>query len=336
MRPSATEILMKSCLLPSTLPERGLRAGKASPVVIATDGLTQSDHALVIGRALAGSPEALRVISVTQPLPVIPESVMAASVELTLSRRAETQRHVIAQMTRTWEDLVPPDIHEGDPATVIARVAHESNATMVVCGLGRHRIADRIFGNETALRLMRFCDVPVFAAAQGSMRQPTRIVVGCDFSETSLRAARMAAALAAPYATIYLVHVAPRDTQGDADWARSYRQEAAEALLRINEQLRPSPDTMIERILLEGDPATEVLAFATGVKADLIATGSHGYGFVARTLIGSVATRIVRTSTCSVLTVPQAAAMVPDTVVRKILTEVHRTADRGRPSKSGN
>src|SRR5262249_41743541 len=45
------------------------------------------------------------------------------------------------------------------------------------------------------------------------------------------------------------------------------------------------------------------------VNAELIATGSHGHGFVARLLIGSVATRIVRCSTCSVLTVPHAAAM---------------------------
>ncbi|HTE47634.1 MAG TPA: universal stress protein, partial [Gemmatimonadaceae bacterium] len=49
--------------------------------------------------------------------------------------------------------------------------------------------------------------------------------------------------------------------------------------------------------------------FATSVNADLIATGSHGHGFVARMLIGSVTTRIVRCSTCSVLTVPHAAVM---------------------------
>jgi hypothetical protein len=60
---------------------------------------------------------------------------------------------------------------------------------------------------------------------------------------------------------------------------------------------------------LQGDPATELLAFATSVNADLIATGSHGHGFVARMLIGSVTTRIVRCSTCSVLTVPHAAVM---------------------------
>jgi hypothetical protein len=61
--------------------------------------------------------------------------------------------------------------------------------------------------------------------------------------------------------------------------------------------------------VLQGDPATELLAFATSVNADLIATGSHGHGFVTRMLIGSVTTRILRCATCSVLTVPHAAAM---------------------------
>jgi len=61
--------------------------------------------------------------------------------------------------------------------------------------------------------------------------------------------------------------------------------------------------------MLQGDPATELLAFAASINADLIATGSHGRGFVGRMLIGSVATRIVRCSTCSVLTVPHSAVM---------------------------
>ena len=69
------------------------------------------------------------------------------------------------------------------------------------------------------------------------------------------------------------------------------------------------PATLVQRVLLHGDPATELLAFAAGVHADLIATGSHGYGFVARMLVGSVTTRILRCATRSVLTVPHLAAM---------------------------
>ena len=66
-------------------------------------------------------------------------------------------------------------LREGDPATVIARMAHQSAATMIVAGLGRHRVPDRVFGDETALRLIRTSDVPVFAAASGLSHVPGRI-----------------------------------------------------------------------------------------------------------------------------------------------------------------
>jgi nucleotide-binding universal stress UspA family protein len=182
---------------------------------------------------------------------------------------------------------------------------------MIVCGLGRHRVMDRMFGDETALRLIRVAAVPVLAVGGQFAAAPARIVVAIDFTETSLRAARLALELAAPSATIYLAHVAPRDaTLYDWNgWGSNYKQDAGEALQRMREQLRVPDDMIMQRVLLQGDPATEILAFAASVNADLIATGSHGHGFVARMLIGSVTTRILRCSTCSVLTVPHAAAM---------------------------
>ena len=182
---------------------------------------------------------------------------------------------------------------------------------MIVSGLGRHRVADRVFGDETALRLIRLADVPVFAAASGLLHAPRRIVVAVDFSETSLRAARLALEVAATNATIYLAHVAPRDSSlyDWKGWGVTYKQDAGDALQKMREQLRVPRDMTMQKVLLQGDPATELLAFASSVNSDLIATGSHGHGFVARMLIGSVTTRIVRCSTCSVLTVPHTAVM---------------------------
>lgn len=296
--------------IPSIPPELGVHASKAAPIIVATDGERQSDAALVVGRLLTNDQAALKVVAVVRPLPIVPESGMVVNHDLAVSRRADMQRQVIAQMTRAIEELEPLEVLEGDPATTVARLAHESSATMIVCGLGRHRVSDRVFGDETALRLIRVADVPVFATAEHMNRAPSRIIVACDFSETSLRAARTAIALASTNATLYLVHVGPRGMKGDWDgWGKTYRQEASDALIAMEEQLRPPADMIVERVLLEGDPATELLAFAAGVHGDLIATGSHGHGFIARMLIGSVATRIVRAATCSVLTVPHTAVM---------------------------
>ena len=305
---------MGTLTMETVRPEQGVRAAKTSPVIVATDGREQSDAALVAGGLLAAPADGLRVVTVVKPMPIVsPEAQLSLSPEVAVSRRAEAKRSVKEQLGRVWDLPLSADVelYDGDPATVIANVAHESNASIIVAGLGRHRVMDRLFGDETALRLIRLAAVPVLAVGAGFTGAPRRIVVAIDFSETSLRAARLALELAAPGATIYLAHVAPRDaTLYDWNgWGSNYKQDAGEALQRMREELRVPQDMILQRVLLQGDPATELLAFAASVNSDLIATGSHGHGFVARMLIGSVTTRILRCSTCSVLTVPHAAAM---------------------------
>lgn len=306
---------MPTLQVPSTEPQQGIRASRVSPVIVATDGREQSDAALIAGRLFAEDPDALRVATVLSPVPIMtPEAAIPISPDVEASRRADLKRGVQSQMARAWggAELADVEIYEGDPATTIARLALESNASMIVSGLGRHRVIDRLFGNETALRLVRVSAVPVLAVTNGLTHAPRRIVVAIDYSETSLRAARLALEVAASSATIYLAHVAPRDsTLYDWNgWGSSYKQDAGEALQKIREQLRVPPGMILQRVVLQGDPATELLAFATSVNADLIATGSHGHGFVTRMLIGSVTTRILRCATCSVLTVPHATAMM--------------------------
>ncbi|HEX8944658.1 MAG TPA: universal stress protein [Gemmatimonadaceae bacterium] len=306
---------MPTLQVPSTEPQQGIRASRVSPVIVATDGREQSDAALIAGRLFAEDPDALRVATVLSPVPIMtPEAAIPISPDVEASRRADLKRGVQSQMARAWggAGLADVEIYEGDPATTIARLANESNASMIVSGLGRHRVIDRLFGNETALRLVRVSAVPVLAVTNGLTHAPRRIVVAIDYSETSLRAARLALEVAASSATIYLAHVAPRDsTLYDWNgWGSSYKQDAGEALQKIREQLRVPPGMILQRVVLQGDPATELLAFATSVNADLIATGSHGHGFVTRMLIGSVTTRILRCATCSVLTVPHATAMM--------------------------
>jgi nucleotide-binding universal stress UspA family protein len=304
---------MQTLQVPSTEPQLGIRASRVSPVIIATDGREQSDAALIAARLFTDDKQSIRVASVLAPMPVMtPEATLPISPDIDASRRADLKRAVQVQMSRAWGSggFTDVELYEGDPATIIARVATESNGSMIVAGLGRHRVIDRLFGNETALRLVRVSTVPVLAVVNGLTHAPRRIVVAIDYSETSLRAARLALEVAASSATIYLAHVAPRDsTLYDWNgWGSSYKQDAGDALQKIREQLRIPPGMILQRVVLQGDPATELLAFATSVNADLIATGSHGHGFVTRMLIGSVTTRILRCATCSVLTVPHSAA----------------------------
>jgi nucleotide-binding universal stress UspA family protein len=308
--PSA-EIAMSTQVTNDRRPALGIRATRNAPVVIATDGLAQSEGAVALGYVLAGAPDAAWVVSVLRPMPRIPTAGAALTTDIDRTRRADLLRDAQAQLRRVTGEAIGVEVDDGDPAATIARVAHTASASLIVCGLGRHNIVDRILGDETALRVVRLADVPVLAVPASADRAPSSIVVACDFSETSLRAARAAVAFAAPAATIYLVHVAPRDhTRYEWDgWGKAYREDSLDALNKMKHQLHPESKTIVQSIMLQGDVADELLRFATNVHADLIATGSHGHGFVTRLLIGSVATRILRAATCSVLTVPHAAAL---------------------------
>jgi nucleotide-binding universal stress UspA family protein len=316
-------------------PQQGPRATRSSPVIVATDGHDQSNSAMLMAQLLAGEKDALRVISVLRSLPVVApaEAPATVSADFESARLREQTRIVRQQAGRVWnDDAIDVEVTEGDPATCVAQFARRTNATLIVAGLGRHRIIDRLFGDETALRLVRVAASPVYAVPSGPAHAPARIVVAVDFSETSLRAARLALEVAAPRATIYLVHVAPRDaTLSDwSEYGTSYKENAGNALYKLREQLRIPRGIAVQRILLQGDPATELLAFAASVNADLVATGSHGHGFVTRILVGSVTTRILRCATCSVLCVPHAAAMTKARVTaeRSITTTMTRSTWR--------
>ena len=301
---------MTTLLTADRRPALGIRASKTSPVLVATDGQSQSDGALNLGNLLAGADDVLRVVSVLRPAPAVPDVGAAMTTDIDRTRRADLRERAVLQTARQFGSPFPVEMHDGDPARVVARLAHEAGASVIVCGLGRHNVVDRILGDETALRFVRLADVPVLAVAEKATAAPSSIVVACDFSETSLRAARFAAMIAAPGATIYLVHVAPRFPADERDaWGRGYKDDALDSLARTKQQMRVDDNTIVQPILLQGDTVPELLGFAGSVNADLIATGSHGHGFVARMLVGSVATRILRASTCSVLTVPHAAVL---------------------------
>ena len=123
---------MQTLQMPSTEPQQGIRASRVSPVIIATDGREQSDAALIAGRLFAEDNEALRVVSVLAPMPVVsPEAAIPISPDIEASRRADLKRGVQIQMARAWggDEIGEVEVYDGDPATTVARLAHESNAS---------------------------------------------------------------------------------------------------------------------------------------------------------------------------------------------------------------
>lgn len=274
--------------------------------LVASDGRPDSDPAFRLAMLLAGTSASVRGVAVVDQVNLAPESQIIFSAEIETVRRSELHERVGAQMQRTLGHAGQFEICDGDPARVIAQTALRSGATLILAGIGRHDVPARLFGNETVLRVMRLAEFPVLAVARDLKHLPRRIVAAIDFSESSLRALRIAVSIAAPGATISLAHVGPRDSML-YDWDKTYKHNLLQALNALKDRLELPAGVVFNAVLLQGDPATELLAHAKSLNADLIATGSHGHGFFTRLIIGSVATRLVRGSSCSVLAVPQAS-----------------------------
>jgi universal stress protein A len=63
------------------------------------------------------------------------------------------------------------------------------------------------------------------------------------------------------------------------------------------------PQTRVQPLVAEGNPAAVILQVAREKKCDLIVMGTHGRTALSRVLMGSVAEEVVRKAPCLVLTV---------------------------------
>jgi nucleotide-binding universal stress UspA family protein len=140
-----------------------------------------------------------------------------------------------------------------------------------------------------------------------------RILVPTDFSEHSRNALRYAAAFADKFgAEIHLLHVFQDLAifQPDAVTAgppamppHEEMLAAARAALARSIQECPVKGLPIHSDVREGSAYEEIVVFAREKDVDLIIMGTHGRGWLAHVLMGSVAEKVVRKAPCPVLTV---------------------------------
>jgi nucleotide-binding universal stress UspA family protein len=282
-------------------------------VLAATDGRPQADYALLAARRLDAE-GTLGILTVVQRSLADVESDhdMDEREKFALRRRVDWQlRRVLGNDAKTVID-----VRSGDTPVVLASAAVSGDSLLVV-GIGRPKVCDRLLGDESTLRLVRAARTPVLAVAPGCALPAHSVLIAVDFSATSFAAARLALRLAAPGANVLLVHVAPR--RGEITWgsgASGFRGDADLALEHWIHRLRPGFIGTMLPIVLHGDPATELLAIAAHRACDLVAVGAHGHGPADRGDIGSVTARLVRCAHQSVVVVPRCDDVLARVVVR--------------------
>jgi nucleotide-binding universal stress UspA family protein len=134
-----------------------------------------------------------------------------------------------------------------------------------------------------------------------------------DFSEHSRHAFRLACALAHDYsAGLVLLHVhSPFVAYGDGLVAAIPPDYTEELRAQLNKLDPHDPKVVVERRLIEGAPALEILRVARESDCDVIVMGTHGRTGLGRLLMGSVAEEVVRKADCPVLTVKGPGAAIP-------------------------
>ena len=281
-------------------------------LVVATDGTPDSDGAVRVGLALARRDGAKAdVFSVVEAPPFVeldgtPVPDLEQLVEIAVDERGTM---LLAQRDRTHPGIQewPYELAVGSRVETIVDRARATSASFILLGLGAHGFGARISLRETALRVIRAAELPVLALPNDAWGVPHSALVAVDFTASSDHAARAALELLGDDGTLYVAHVTPRSgiPQGDSrTWDEIRTGPVIPKIEEVVRRLNPPPGIRIEHVLLHGDPAHELVAFAEQMGIDMIAAGTHGRSALGRLVLGSVSTKLVRSAKCWVLVAP--------------------------------
>ncbi len=309
-------------------------APQEGPVLVACDGSPASQESLFNATRLAVRTFGgrIEVLGVCEPTPAVSGGLdmIPAPVELDDMRCKAMLEDIRRNLSVSafGDPSWPAEVKVGSPSRTLAEEARRRAASLLVMGIGRHNPLDRLFGAETTLATLRESAVPVLAVGMNFPAAPKHAVVGMDFSAASIHATRLAMRLVGDDGRITLVHVRPKFEHPSADW-QTWDADYGKTLPPLFEQIRgqlKAPETMVlETVTVRGDPAPALLAYAQQVGAELIALGTQRHGLIERLVVGSVATRVLRTARSAVLAVPAAAVPATDAV-----TTVGSTIDPGK------
>ena len=139
----------------------------------------------------------------------------------------------------------------------------------------------------------------------------TKILVPVDFSDRSVAAVRYARNLACHFhGELVLMHVLPSIPYemggfefGGVVMAEGFADRVAEARAELDQFLGAELiGQKVCRIVLEGDPARQIVDYAHRSDVKLIVMPTRGYGPFRRFLLGSVTAKVLHDADCPVLT----------------------------------
>lgn len=147
-----------------------------------------------------------------------------------------------------------------------------------------------------------------------------KILMATDFSDASAAAWRRAVAIARENKADLLVAHAyepPNLIQAGAvapgvyeEWDTNMRLDVEKKLQLLVSDAKKA-NVIARTLVLLGDPDQAIAKAAEDNDVDLVVMGTHGRKGVSRFFLGSVASRVISTAPCAVLTVRQDVTHVP-------------------------
>ena len=127
------------------------------------------------------------------------------------------------------------------------------------------------------------------------------ILFASDESEGSLSAFRVASALAKDCdARLVIIEVVPPAVEIYGPPSETYLKQMRKSIEKLQID---DPEVCVERRVVEGLPAAEILRAAEETKCDLILMATHGRTGLPRFLLGSVTEMVMRGARCPVLVI---------------------------------
>jgi nucleotide-binding universal stress UspA family protein len=256
---------------------------------------------------------ALYLLHVVEPYPVYIKmrfpSVPAEALleEVVLKTRAQLKD--LAERVKPADVQVETDVRIGKPFVELISTCRSWQGDLVVVGVTKQ--GEERFLGSTGERVLRKAPVPVLVAKRELPVGPKTILVPTDFSPGARPAAEEALALVRGFGgrlvflhvldiryiypagygadTVLLPPLTPEDLE--PDWQEFLHE------------LPLGSDVLWEKQTREGRAAQTIAETADEIGADLVVIGTHGRSGLAHMLLGSVAEQVLRSTTCSVLTV---------------------------------
>ena len=247
----------------------------------------------------------VHVVDTNSVAPSVGGQLAHELVELERNADAELRRLVPEQEVRAKIGSIERHIVAGRPAAAILMIAARLEVDLIIMGSHGRGCARSLLFGSVADKVIRDAACPVLCVKRGDPAADAgaprwhRIVCAVDFSECSRRAMLAAVELARHLnVELQLLHV-----HQEAAGAPGVRA-AVEARLAACKQLAEAGGAVkVTTAVVVGSPSTEIVRYVREDGCELLVVGTHGHTALLRLLMGSVAEKVVRTSSCPVLTV---------------------------------